>query len=126
MKTRQSASKSLCQMTTEEDPPISNPLELLKRWLSYVNIDEAFYDQVSDPYRYRNLKLAMSLDMEEREYVHKVATQKGSEDPGLVADSLRFMKLHKAVNYYKKINKFKSVNWYFFDEKGVDELIKLM
>ena len=54
-------------MTTEEDPPISNPLELLKRWFSYANIDEAFYDQVLDPCRYRNLKSATSLDMEGRE-----------------------------------------------------------
>ena len=108
-------------MSTEDNAPPATNSEIFIRVLTYANIDPAFYTTILAPARCKTFRTAMSLDQAQKEQLLD-ATYK-TEDRGMIADCLQFMKLLRAADHFKFTRSVLTIPWRTMTEEMILDMI---
>ena len=106
-----------------ETPPSSE--EVFKRVLGFANIDAEFYTKILAPARCKSFRSALALDNDQKTDILAVA--KESNDRGLVADSLQFLKFLRAADHTRFLagpGANKTIVWNSFTEETTNNMIE--
>ena len=98
--------------------------EIFEGVLGYAEISPEFYESILVPSRVRNFRSACGQSQAQLDNIVSFAAK--SDDPGLVADSLQFLKLLEAAAYFVETSEvffMKDIPWGTFTQSSTLNLI---
>ena len=98
--------------------------EIFQRVLGYAEISPEFYEHILVPNRVRNFRSACGQSKAQLDNI--VSSAAKTEDPGLIADSLQFLKLLEAAAHFVETSEIlfmKDIPWGTFTQSSTLDLI---